>query len=181
MDFADAGEENEDVAGCIADGFGNAKGDEIDERTFFAAALVAKLDGEGLPFGVNDGRRAEELGDGFGGQRGAHDDDSQVGTNGLPQADEHAKDKVHFDRALVEFIDDDGARIVEGDIVEQPTEKDAGRDDDEPRIARGSLVESHLVTDFRPELATAQVSDSPSDSAGSESARLDEDESLVRR
>ena len=121
------------------------------------------------------------MGDGFGRERGAHDDDSQIGPHGLPQADEHAEDEVHFDRAFVELIDHDGADVLERDIVEQPAQQDAGRHDDEPRIARDAFVESDLVADFGPEFAISQVGDSPGDGAGGESAGLDEDDPLVGR
>jgi hypothetical protein len=56
--------------------------------------------------GLIDGR-AEQVGHGLGGERGAHHDDAEIGAERLPHADEQAEHEIHLDRPLVKLVEHD--------------------------------------------------------------------------
>jgi hypothetical protein len=99
----------------------------------------------------------------------------------LADANEQAEREVHFDRAFVKLVEDDGTDAFERDVIEQAAKKDAGRGDDEPRIAADLGIEANMIADFATDFAATPMRDAASDSAGGQAARLHEDEFLVVR
>lgn len=97
----------------------------------------------------------------------------------MADANQEAESEIHFNRAFVELIKDNGPNAFKRDIVEQAAEEDAGRGDDESRIAADLGIEAHVVANFAADFAATQMGNAASNGASGEPARLHEDEFLV--
>ena len=56
----------------------------------------------------------------------------------------------------MKLVEHDGPDVVERDIIQQPSQQDAGRHDDQPRVATHAGIEADLVADFPPKLHAAK-------------------------
>jgi hypothetical protein len=131
------------------------------------------------PFSMDYGALAQQPRDWHGAQRGAHHRDSQVRPKCLANLHQQPEHKVHFDTPLVKLIDHYGAHALECHVIEQPAQENARRHYQQTRVAARAGVESNLITDFPPDLASSELRDPPSNRPGRDPARLDQDGCLI--
>ena len=81
----------------------------------------------------------------------------------------------------MKLVEHHRADAVERHVIEQPSQQDAGRRHDQPRVAAHARIEANLVADLLAEPTVAQLGDSPRDGPGREPARLHEHQLLSRR
>lgn len=188
-DLIGAGHENEDVAtlrfaglgkgfagadGLVPDGFGLAIAEE-------AGRLVADVDGEGAPLGLEGLAGIKEVGEGSGCERRGHDDDLQVGAALHLDGAGPGEGEVAIEVALVELIDDDAASALEVGILKELAEEDALGDEADAGAAGGVVFETDLIADLVAEADFSFLRDAACQHAGGDAARLEDDDVIAIR
>ena len=180
-DVALAGQEDEDVARVRA---GEAFLDRVRDGGRQVGVLAgrrapADFDGKRTAGDREDGRAAEEVGEGLRLERRGGDDHAQVGA-AREDALEAAEDEVHVERALVRFVDHDRVVGAQERVGAQFGEQDAVRHELDPVVARELLREAVLPADevaVRAEL----LGDAFGDRDGCEAARLRDGDAAAAR
>ena len=179
-DLAHPWEKREHVAVGCSERVGDCCRYQLDKIALLAAAAVADIHGIHPPRGRHDragrARRApDQPAHRLRRERGAHDDDPQVGPHRFAGPQQEAEHEIHLDRALVKLVEHDGRDTVERRVFEQPAKHDAGGLDDEPCIAADLRVEPHLIAHLTADAAAAQPGDLMGHGPGREPPRLEED------
>ena len=107
---------------------------------------VANLDRIGAARHFNDRCVVEVLREALGIDRGARDDDAEVGASG-PQLLEVAKQEVDRETALVGLVDDDRVILLEVAVSVNFVEQNAVGHELHASVLAHTVGESHLVTD----------------------------------
>ena len=184
LDLTHARHEDEDVPGLAReDQIGHDLGGDLRGRAFIGSRQKADLDGEHLPFGDDDGtgaelRMGEVVGDGFGIQRGRHDDEPEVGPGRLLDALCEGERDVAEQAAFVEFVEDQHADVGQRGIILQPAEEDAFRDETKPRAVARAVVEPDLVADLAAQLRVPFPGDAGGERTCGHPSRLEDDDAF---
>ncbi len=116
--------------------------------SFERAVEVARLDGKLAALARDDGcALAEETGDGRAVERGAHDEDSEVGAEEGAALEREREAEVGREGALVELVEDDEADAVERGVGVKPPRQHALGDDLDARAGAHARVQPHPVPD----------------------------------
>ncbi len=134
------------------------------------------LDGEGSAFDVEDGAVVQELRDGLGFESGGHDDENEVGADGLLDFAEEGDGQIGVEAALVEFVEDDCADAFEEWIIDELAGEDAFGHDAQAGIGGHAALEANLVADLLAERPAVFVGDALGGGAGGDAAGLEHDE-----
>src|SRR5262249_31383070 len=143
------------------------------------ARLVDDLDRVQPPLTGDDRTATEVSRHGLDRQGGRHRDEAEVGADGLLHQPDHAEGEVVVEAALVELVEEDGAGGLEEGVVVQQAEEDAGGDGEDAGVRPGLAVEADVVADLLPDGAAALLGHAAGGSAGSEAARLQQEDAAL--
>ena len=124
---------------------------------FFETGIFggAVLDVDGGRFGLRHwrmGALCEEWGEGLGVEGGGHDEEFEVGADGLLDLAEEGEGEVGVDVAFVEFVEDDAGDSVEVGVVEEDAGEDGFGEDADFGFWSVAFFEADVVADFVAEL-----------------------------
>ncbi len=124
---------------------------------------------------VDDWRIIQESRHAFDVERRRHHDDAQIVARepGLPR---ERKPEVGMNASLVKFIENDRREIRQQRILLKARRQNALGDDEQPRIARGTLFESNVPPDFAAERPLPFFRDAARDGARRDTPRLQQDD-----
>lgn len=138
--------------------------------------VVGDVDGEGAAGDAHDGGVVEEGGDGLGVEGGGHDEELEVGADGLLDFKEHSQGEVAVEGAFVEFVEDDAADGFEEGVREELAGEDAFGEDAEAGGGGEAFVEADVVADLLAEGPGLFLGDAEGAGAGGDAAGLEDDE-----
>ena len=172
-DFGHAGEEGEDVSGMVrqrgADGAGQGVGQVA--RLGDVAGGVADGDrkhaaGAFHDFRAHQGREAGAIGG------GGHRKQTQFGAQHGLQVEAECQGEVGFQRALVDFVQDDRGDAIQARIGLQAAHEQPLGDDFYPRVGGDGGVQPRAEADSAAELFTQQRGHARGGGPGGKAARL---------
>ena len=170
-DLALAGEEDEDVAGPLAQELLDRIADRVGLVGLLVGLAVADLDREGAAGDLDDRRVPEMGGEALGVDRRRRHDHLQIRPRGQDPF-QVAEQEVDVEAALVRLVDDD--RVV---AAQQPVALDLGQQQavghqPQQRVLAALIVEAHRVADRLAELDVQLLRDPLGDRARRQPARL---------
>ena len=180
LDLADAGQEDEHVAGRLVERAAHAGRHDGLERPFVRPLEVADLDGV-EPAAALDDPAAEIRRDRAGVERRGHGEQPQVRPHLALDAAGHGERQVGVDAALVELVEDDRADVLQERIGLEHLDEDALGDDQQAGRRSGPAVEAHVVADLAADRPAALLRDAPGGGAGGDPPRLEHDDSALAR
>ena len=106
------------------------------QRRVHLAAEIARLDREGAAFALDDRRIAQQFCDPRTIERRRHHEDAEILAQAGLRVARQRQPEIGIQRALVEFVEQDGGNAVQLGIVEDLAREDAFGDDFNARCAR---------------------------------------------
>ena len=104
-----------------------------------------------------------------------HHDDTQIGAS-EPRLTREREAKIGMNASLVKLVEDDRGEIRQERILLEPRRQDPFGDDEQPRVAGGSLLESDVPAHFTPERPFPLFRNTPRNRARGHAARLQQNE-----
>ena len=182
-DLAGPGQEDEHVAGFVAQGARDVRGDRgldaVSRQATGRAVQVAGFHRVLAPLG-RDHRRGVAVAQQFGDRRGVegrrHDQQAQVVAKQSPRLERQRQAEIGVQRALVELVEDHQPDAVEPRIGLQHARQDALGDHLDAGAGADPGVAADAVADRLADLFAQQCRHASRRGAGGEAARLENDD-----
>ena len=145
------------------------------------ATDISRRDREGAAFALDQRRVAKQSSHARAVERRRHDKKSQVLAETLLRVERQRQPEVGVERALVEFVEQNGRHAVERRISEDHSGEHALGHDLDTRALRNEAGEPHAQADRLANLFPERRGHARRGGAGGETARLEQDEALALR
>ncbi len=140
------------------------------------AAEIDGLDRKQAALALDDRRAAEEIGETAAVEGRGHGEKPQVLAQRPLRLARQGEAEIHVERPLVHLVEQHRRDAVEGGIVEDHADEDAGGDELDARRGGHLRVVAHAVARRPPRLLAQPLRDAMGGGAGGQAARLDDDD-----
>jgi hypothetical protein len=176
--FADPGQEDEYITVVII--LSQQTADRVADayRQKPLVAIADMLDPHRIrpPFRPDHRATIQVFGDAFGIEGSGHDDQLEIGTHRRLQLAHHGEGDVSLQMALVKFVEDDDADIVEERVVDDLTAENTFSKEPQAGVRSTFVLEAHAVADIATDVLTALARDKLGGGAGCDPSRFEHDD-----